>query len=606
MNDLLYLDILNLTVDAQGNTSGGYAPSDIYLIIQGRIKSGDGAYGHFDWNTGTLKPMALADNTHIIDLLGVNPDTKYAPYWITLEDLMKKSYYDATKGLPIPTPIFSGRLYISFETPVYINVSLSKTGAIGPAEPDEGSSTDPNYYTIWDKFEFTADGFDKLYSNTTCVDFVGIPMAYSVNGAAKPQQGFDSTVASSKDPFGTVVKNFKADPDFAHLVQVDRLFAPKVNSAAFSPFGKNATFMDKYINFCWAHYFSNTAPIKIWNYVDITMLENSSLRSDDDGKGCKWEAEGVMVGGNAKGTAGVITFTITALHPKNGNYKLTPPTTSFTIAHPSSWDTLRQGGVFAPITTGHAYEKAIDGDIKNQVSSALNRNVMHGEFLGDYDITNPAKGTIFWADRNAYYEDNKVPATALCVNKYGKFLHELSLDNLCYALAYDDKYGQNVNLTADLSATKPTVMKLSVYYQKPKLSGGSFPSATVKATDFLGNNYTISIVQNPKDKGQMLMGIKAANSDVLENIVLMYVPEGADPDKYDKYVPGPATNGLVKVPVRALEGGFRFAFRFEIQGDVPSGREFLLPPDVNATNGNVYVYDPTNTTNPVSTVTIAN
>jgi len=605
MSHSLFLDIVNLTVGDDGTTASGYDPSEIYLTVQGRIGTGDGDYAHLDWNSGTLKAMALSDNTEVVHKLGVDPSITYAKYWITLAELMKKSYFDPINGLAIPTPIYSGRLYVSFSDPVFIQVVLSETKVISPAEPDEGNETDPNFATIWDKFEFTANTDNVLFSNTTAVDFVGIPMAYSVDGSSTPQQGFQLDANAQKDPFEALTKNFKSDPEFSTLAGETRLFAPKVNSDNYAPFGNEATYMDAYVKFCWAHYQANTKPIEIWNFVDVTVAENPSLSSDDNGKGCKWEANGVLQGGNTAGTTGKLTFTITKLTDKNGS-ALTVPTTAFTIPLPNSWDVLRQGGVFAPDKSLPGYKKIIDGDIKNQVSSALNRNVMHGSFIGDFDTTNPGKGTIFWADRAAYYQDNKVPAASLCINKYGMFLHKLSIDKLCYALAYDDKYGRNVNLTAKLNATTPTVMKLMVYYKKLATVSGNFPVASMKVDDLINNTYTIDIKKDPNANNAVVISVTPANSDKLKDCVLLFSKKTSDNQAISKYFPGHTINNQVSVPAAYLAGGFRFVFRFEIIGDTVDGRGILLPHDADQKNGAVLEYDFTNTSNPLSLVSISN
>ena len=597
---LLYLDLLNLTVGSDGTTATGYKPSEIYLVIQGLIGSGDGPYAHFDWTTGQLKKMAIADNTVKVPVLGGDPTIKYAKYWITLEELLTKSYYDQTNGLQIPIPIYSGRLYISFSTPVYLNVVTNNKGVISPAEPDEGNPVDPNFHTIFDKFEFTSNTDNVLFSNTTAVDFVGIPMAYSINGSDTPQEGFAIDATAQKDPFAYLTKKFVADSEFSVLVEKTRLLAPKVNSANFPPFGNDGTYMDAYVKYCWNHYFTSKDTITIWNYVDITTAENSSLSNDKDGKGCKWTAEGKIT----DSATGTLTFTITSLVDKN-NKALTPPTNTFIITLPSTWDVLRQGGIFAPLTSLSGYLFSIDGDIKNQVSTAINRNVMHAPYKGDYDETNTSKGTIYWADRCAYYEDNGVPAASLSINKYGKFLHELSIKKLCYALAYDDKYSQNVNLSGPLSTSTPTVMKLSIYYKKPKSNTGVFPTGSIAIKDLIKNDYTIDVKQDPSADG-VIISVSPKNGATLTNCDLMYSSKDKDNESFNLYVPGVTTNNQIHIPASNLSSPFRFVFRFEIKGDSVQGRQFLLPQDAAIANGHVLLYDPTKTTTPLTLTGITN
>ncbi|MDP2874718.1 MAG: beta-1,3-glucanase family protein, partial [Holophaga sp.] len=438
--DVLYLNLLNRTTMAGSADSTGYADDDVYLIVTGR--PGDKLpIQHLNWVTGKFEPMDhVKDNSVSLDYVPFDRNLKYAPYWTTLSALKTSSLYDADKGLLIPTPVYSGRMHISFGRPVYLQVAVDNQTA---AEPSEADPLDPSYNTIWDKFEFTANTDHVLYSNTTCVDFVGIPLAYKVyrvqkDGTTAPAggpAGFDlSSAEAAADPMAYLTKPFLADTQLKVLLQGARLLAPKVETDLIAPFGKG-TYMDSYIHYCWGQYHTKQTEIPLFGYVDIPKAENGSVTTNDEGKGVRWEATGKMMDGNTAGTQGSLTFKVTKL--TKGTKSFTPPTESFTIGLPSSWDTLRQGGAFQISTTLHTktYTQAIDGDIKNQVSTALNRCVMHGDYQDWFDPKDTSKGKAWWANTSMFFQQNNVPDASFRTNHYARLLHNVSLDKKCYALA---------------------------------------------------------------------------------------------------------------------------------------------------------------------------
>ena len=163
-------------------------------------------------------------------------------------------------------------------------------------------------------------------------------------------------------------------------------YAPKVAGLHFNPvFGAGGNFMDAYIDFCWNRW-SDGTEIILQNHVDIPQADLPALSSEENGKGSKWVVKGGIENE-------VLVFRFEALFERGGEVALPIPTAAdgseltFNIPKPSSFDTLRQGGIFDKASPKNqlnpqldkVYLQQIDGDIKNQVSSALNRAVMHLE-----------------------------------------------------------------------------------------------------------------------------------------------------------------------------------------------------------------------------------
>ena len=156
---------------------------------------------------------AADDNQKVTSYLGIPEETidadnaitageTYADYGMALSEIAKLSWVTTDDEGNIQIPVLrdseeggetnileGGRAYISFVRPIYLHIDGARdvngnpTGFDSPAEPADENQGDVNFGTIWDKFEFTVApntaGDLQLWSNTSCVDFVGIPMSFS-------------------------------------------------------------------------------------------------------------------------------------------------------------------------------------------------------------------------------------------------------------------------------------------------------------------------------------------------------------------------------------------------------------------------------------------
>jgi hypothetical protein len=73
----------------------------------------------------------------------------------------------------------SGRVFLSIKYPLFLNIDSSNPKNLTIISPDGCKSTDRNYYTIYDKFEFTYNA-GGLWINPTSVDFFSIPLKISL------------------------------------------------------------------------------------------------------------------------------------------------------------------------------------------------------------------------------------------------------------------------------------------------------------------------------------------------------------------------------------------------------------------------------------------
>lgn len=593
----LFLKLENHTVgvDANGAVGPGYANEDVYIAIQAQLnvapegsENPDLKYHWFNWATASWKPMSTGDNTVSLGLLGQDPSKKYADYGKNLKGIADLGILKNGQ-IQLPVPFFGGRAYLSFRKPIYLHINDGPS----PAEPADDNPTDPNYTTVFDKFEFAVGNDDVLFSNTTAVDFVGIPLVYTLTKGTKTQGpvGFDILPSCVNDPLAYVVEDIAGDSIFKKLINEFRVFAPKVAEPTFLPeFGRRTplpppedqepkpviegSYLDKYIAFCWKHYEDAANEITLQNFVNITMAENASVTSDDDGKSSLWTAKGFVKNN-------VLTLSLTALTDKNGKTLSFPSPNEFTIPLPSSYDTFRQGGVFTKDDKVHTqtYALEIDGDIKNQVSTALNRCVMHFPNKAPLVPENERIPEAWWADTKNYYLQNGLPDEVYLTNNYSKFLHQKSLDNLVYALAFDDKFSQNVNLTELVDET-PTVMHVGMYFRKN--TGSTLPS-------FEDETGQVSITPDPDfPDSQAILKFTPASGVTVTTATLAYrVVEESRPDQYaGSLLP---QNGNT-FEVKFAPGSFLNPFKFFVKYEGPSiTGEALIPTNVNG-DDNPLVY----------------
>ncbi len=73
--------------------------------------------------------------------------------------------------------MISGRFYISVDSPLYMETLFNQnTGYFTINDPSQTTIQDPNYYTLYQDFEFTLDSKYDLYANVTNVDYFSLPL----------------------------------------------------------------------------------------------------------------------------------------------------------------------------------------------------------------------------------------------------------------------------------------------------------------------------------------------------------------------------------------------------------------------------------------------
>ncbi|MDQ7980572.1 discoidin domain-containing protein [Paraburkholderia sp. SARCC-3016] len=307
-----------VSVDLANNTNGAYPDDKVYVLVIAR----DPATGQFAWlkPDGTIVASAVSDNDAPNHLTG--PDGQnYANYAFTLAQ---------SKTLQLPK-LFSGRIYVSLGTPVYLKILTDANNQIGFAGPNPQNPTDPNLNVIFDWYEFTYND-SGLWLNTTQVDEFGFPLTedvYGSNHTFHQQTGITQRRADLFAAYASEVSSaFQPQP-----ASQFRIMAPAKGSfAAGQP---NGNYFDAYVKEVWTYYSSNS--------LVLNMFGNSR-----------------QFVGKVQGDQ--LVFSETNLNNGafvGGTYVVNKPTTQ---------DVLQGSGALA---TGNSTELAIEA----QLCAALNRHV---------------------------------------------------------------------------------------------------------------------------------------------------------------------------------------------------------------------------------------
>lgn len=335
----------------------------------------------------------------------------FVPYAFTLADLGP----ERTLFLPGDGKYYGSRIYVSIGRPLLQQVSPDGRGI---SQPNIESSTDPNFTTVFDWFEFTYDPVKTpapipFGGNVTQVDLYSVPLMFEVIGVNDTRMtrgisvGADSSSgAATRDELFAMYRA-SVGPAFADLAQMDgdaivRLIAP-YHAANFGPGGADAAYFDAYVDQVWSQFASDPGSL---DFRDQPPLPDGTPQGNRF-YGC--------------------TPAEVQVHPDRLCFKYTPAadtdvsTGPFYIAKPSSYDVLTNGGALQPGCKSSADYSECNA-FGAQLAAALNRAVAHL----------PAQ----WRNAQAFYlQDPK--------NDWAQFWHKVSIDGRAYGMGFDDVADQS-------------------------------------------------------------------------------------------------------------------------------------------------------------------
>lgn len=294
-----------ILMQINNKTDGAFADNEVYWCVIGYNsnkelcyldKSGNLIPANTDMNTLTVSGRKVADISYTLE----EADYVYVP------------------------SISSGRMYVSYEKPVYITFNKAADGSIGYAGPDLNNSSDPNIDTLYEFAEFTIDG-KYFWGNTTRVDFFCFPMVTRLVGHTQ-YETYDNTVGEigTRDEIFEAFKISAPEP-FKSLVGDTRIMAPC--KTTFNTGKEYGNYFDSYIDEFWTKYTNEDLVFK---------FESGSFTGRVSGD--------------------VINF----VRAEDGK--------TYTVSKPNTQEVLEGKGAFA---SGNGIEKAIEA----QLCAAFNRGV---------------------------------------------------------------------------------------------------------------------------------------------------------------------------------------------------------------------------------------
>ncbi len=172
----------------QNNT--GLPASQVYVTFQGIDAANPGSQQFLKFDTTTAFGTFVTPSSNLLS----------ANYSVQLSSMPQVQNFPGSYLFYVPLTI-SGRAYVSFGQPMFLPVSTSSPYSV--LDPYVTQYTDPNYYTIYDKWEFTFNTSGQSAPNlawqgninTSGVDFFGISSEISFLSypSGSLLQTFDST-----------------------------------------------------------------------------------------------------------------------------------------------------------------------------------------------------------------------------------------------------------------------------------------------------------------------------------------------------------------------------------------------------------------------------
>ena len=447
------------------NNSNVFSDSQVYVLAFGKAwlpdtgtSAADQSYVQFDSSgNGTL----------------VTPDatTLSSAYAQPLTSFPKNS---AGNAYVMYLPACTGRVYVSIGQPLCLNVNVGSATTI--SDPNGFNPLDPNYYVIYDKFEFNLVPPDPslniaggVWIDTTAVDFFGIPFTLSMNGLTagltQSRASLLSTLANAlaASPWNLLALNAPSSLGGSAPLRVmapDEAIGSSNASANFPD-----DYFDPYIAAVWSFYENNQLAIDCSQLIGVSGLNITAANSLFTGQ------------------------------VSNGNFVFTnaAPTTTVTLPLPTSNDVL---GCNGPTTTDPwtPQDSTAQGVIVTALDAAMNTGIL------PLPPSTPAPilmSPFVPSQLPPYYQNSPQLPTDMqsggsnpgpWYNLYSAALH--STGDAIYAFAFDDEAGQSSTLS---SADTSSVATIAIN----DMTGTSLPVLTNSET------YTVTFITGDGAQGSV-------------------------------------------------------------------------------------------------------
>lgn len=463
----------------------------------------------------------------------------------------------------------SGRIYLT------LGESLSTTviGAAPPygvSDPNLGSSREPNFYRIYDKFESsflpytkgdpTSPTYDPhetnpLYINITSVDSLSIPLSLGLTGNPAPAKPGPVGYVKPRSEIVSAVQAGLKDgvtAEWEKLTQaLDgttlRVIAPNKGLKDLSPGGNDPCtlpgadpcfdrdYFQSHIRATWSHYDHGT-PANAGNTITVVADEILSKKDRDAGRTLKYtgfvtasecpvestqpqtDTCGPYDALRRQGVTRVTGALCFRRDPLDATVFDPPQPDYIPVQMPTTDDMISGSGALCP---PNATARSI---IARDLSAAMNRGLLPlpGAIVIDDGRKDDPQG--FWQSQRGNFYTRQAANARPAFNLYAKILHDLSTGGV-YAFAFDDVGGADSTLV-DVNADAAIVTIQD-------MTGTPIPNPTARDT----GTYTVNIAipggsafpnQSVRFEGKVLAGGANTFTNVGSPLRLVWTVNGVD------------------------------------------------------------------------------
>lgn len=440
--------------------NSGQPDSNVYLVVKGVNGSSQDCYLAIGLGIGAYVPVGTT--------------TLSTTYSYPLSSLPGTT---GQRFFYVPNPFTSARAYFSVNYPLLLQIQPdATTGILTIDDPSSFSLSDPNYYTLYDKFEFTYDlptpaPGANLFVNPTAVDFFSLPINLQMNNSVGSitnsgltssrntiltgsQTTFTTYDMTSANVWNNLFLPFYVDPyaGSPSLITYLRLASPATATAPGSTtVNPDQAFPNDYLSNAATYgfdYINDGTPNSVWGFysvpgnqlnIDTTELAgifgpgvDSPLYPD------YYYLTGTINGSNQ------FFFTNNLPAPNTYTWFMNEPNTAYPFF---------SGGNFDDAGEANGTPGAV---IVRQITSAFDVGLLPNTFASGTFMNQ----TYFLNNMASYYTSNPNWGPVAAVNGpfydlYSKALH--GFGDLIYTFAYDDELGQDGTLTGNVEALQSSL-----------------------------------------------------------------------------------------------------------------------------------------------------
>ncbi|WHA05413.1 beta-1,3-glucanase family protein [Candidatus Bandiella numerosa] len=255
----------------------------IEFINNAKITDNDSTYIIVKATNADDKQCLVKIESNVGVCEAVTAQTDSVSYSYKLSALTKNSAGNPEFNL---TQMKSGRIYVSLKYPLKLHIDSSNPNKMAIIDPDGFKTRDSNYYTVYDKFEFTFNE-DGLWINPTSVDFFSIPIKLSL--PTSPDLKSSGFSDKRSDILASVWKEFSQSVSSNEWNKLFLNFDSGTTLRAMAPGkamrdtgpGSNPTFASDYLA---NNKFGLNYIDKVWDYykTNTIKVDCSELAGDKD------------------------------------------------------------------------------------------------------------------------------------------------------------------------------------------------------------------------------------------------------------------------------------------------------------------------------------